>query len=98
MYAGVTPQNSAVLPAHFVLKLRSPMPMCVALAKLIQQVTEVECGDFSAPQPLLSLLTQHCSAGALDCANNKGLFVVSHIKYYELFTIISSIIYKPIEN
>ncbi|KAF4519193.1 hypothetical protein B566_EDAN013486 [Ephemera danica] len=72
---GHSVENSSMLPANFMLRLRSPMPMCVSLAKLIQQVTEVECGDLSAPQPLLSLLTQHCSAGALDCSNNKGLFV-----------------------
>jgi hypothetical protein len=52
------------------------MPLCLALVRRIQQVTEMECGDLSTPHPLLSLVTQHASAGQLDCANNRGLFVV----------------------
>ncbi|PSN37768.1 hypothetical protein C0J52_13188 [Blattella germanica] len=74
-YAALNTTNSATLPACFVLRLNNPMPMCLALVRRIQQVTEMECGDLSSPHPLLSLVTQHASAGQLDCANNRGLFV-----------------------
>ncbi|XP_069683901.1 mediator of RNA polymerase II transcription subunit 1 [Periplaneta americana] len=74
-YANLNTNNSATLPACFVLRLKNPMPMCLALVRRIQQVTEMECGDLSSPHPLLSLVTQHASAGQLDCANNRGLFV-----------------------
>jgi hypothetical protein len=37
----------------------------------------VECGDLTTQQPMMSLITKNCSSGSLDCANNKGLFVVS---------------------
>ncbi|XP_066993755.2 mediator of RNA polymerase II transcription subunit 1 [Anabrus simplex] len=74
-YAALTASNSATLPACFVLRLNHPLPMCLALVRRIQQVTEIECGDLSSPHPLLSLITQHASAGQLDCANNRGLFV-----------------------
>jgi len=77
VYANLGPLNSASLPATFVLRLCKPMPMCVNLVKSLQQITEVECGDMSTQQPMLSLITKNCSSGALDCANNKGLFVVS---------------------
>lgn len=75
VYATVSSQNSASLPACFVLKLHQPMPMCLALIKKIQAVTEIECGDLSPPHPLLSLITQHVSQGKLDCADNRGLFI-----------------------
>jgi len=76
LYAPLNANNSATLPACFVLRLNNPMPLCLALVHRIQQVTEMECGDLSTPHPLLSLVTQHASAGQLDCANNRGLFVV----------------------
>jgi len=76
LYAPLNANNSATLPACFVLRLNNPMPLCLALVRRIQQVTEMECGDLSTPHPLLSLVTQHASAGQLDCANNRGLFVV----------------------
>lgn len=75
LYAPLSANNSATLPACFVLRLNNPMPLCLALVRRIQQVTEMECGDLSSPHPLLSLVTQHASAGQLDCANNRGLFV-----------------------
>lgn len=52
------------------------MPMCMELVRRIQKVTELECGDISAPHPLLSLIIQHASEGQLDCRNNRGLYVV----------------------
>lgn len=53
------------------------MPMCLALAKQIQQLTELECAETSTTHPLLSLIATHASDGKLDSLNNKGLFVVS---------------------
>lgn len=76
-YAPLSNQNSTVLPACFVLRLNKPLPMCVSLVRRIQQVTEMECGDLTSTHPLMSLITQHASNGQLDCAQNKGLFVVS---------------------
>jgi hypothetical protein len=76
LYASQSATNSATLPACFVLRLNSPMPMCLPLVRRIHQITEMECGDLSTPHPLLSLVTQHASTGQLDCANNRGLFVV----------------------
>ncbi|GLV34478.1 Mediator complex subunit 1 [Carabus blaptoides fortunei] len=74
-YAPLSNQNSAILPACFVLRLNKPLPMCVSLVRRIQQITDMECGDMSSTHPLMSLTTQHVSAGKLDCAQNKGLFV-----------------------
>lgn len=72
-----------MLPACFVLKLGKKMPICMELVKRIQKVTELECGDISAPHPLLSLIIQHASDGQLDCRNNRGLYVVSEgLKLY----------------
>jgi hypothetical protein len=76
LYAPLSANNSATLPACFALRLNNPMPMCLPLVRRIQQITEMECGDLSTPHPLLSLVTQHASTGQLDCANNRGLFVV----------------------
>lgn len=60
-----------------MLKLNKPLPMCVSLVRRIQQVTDMEFVDVSSTHPLMSLITQHISEGQLDCAQNKGLFVVS---------------------
>ncbi|KOX68963.1 Mediator of RNA polymerase II transcription subunit 1 [Melipona quadrifasciata] len=73
-YAPLTGTNSSVLPACFVLKLAKKMPMCMELVRRIQKVTELECGDISAPHPLLSLIIQYASEGQLDCRNNRGLY------------------------
>lgn len=51
------------------------------LVRRIQKVTELECGDISAPHPLLSLIIQHASEGQLDCRNNRGLYVVCKLVY-----------------
>ena len=82
VYNALQAQNSATLPACFALRLHEPLPLCVALAQRIQLVTDMECGDLSAPHPLLSLISQHASRGNLDCANNNGLYVVRHIVEY----------------
>ncbi|XP_012531022.2 mediator of RNA polymerase II transcription subunit 1 [Monomorium pharaonis] len=74
-YAPLTSTNSSMLPACFVLKLGKKMPICMELVKRIQKVTELECGDISAPHPMLSLIIQHASDGQLDCRNNRGLYV-----------------------
>ncbi|XP_059471601.1 mediator of RNA polymerase II transcription subunit 1 [Neocloeon triangulifer] len=75
VYASLGPQNSASLPATFVLRLCKPIAMCTSLVKGLQQITEVETGDVNTQHPMLSLITKNCSSGALDSANNKGLFV-----------------------
>uniref|UniRef100_T1J8I3 Mediator of RNA polymerase II transcription subunit 1 n=1 Tax=Strigamia maritima TaxID=126957 RepID=T1J8I3_STRMM len=75
-FAAPSNLNSTTLPANFVLKLASPMPIATALVKKIQAVTCIECADMSSSQPLLSLITQLASKGEMDCNNNKGLFVV----------------------
>lgn len=71
-------QNSAAIPACFVLKLNKPMPMCATLLREIQQLTELEIPELSSPthHPLLSLIASHASNGKLETGNNKGLFVV----------------------
>lgn len=76
-FAALTNQNSAVIPACFMLKLNKPMPMCVSLVRQIQQLTELECAEMSSTHPLLSLIASHASEGKLEGGNNKGLFVVS---------------------
>lgn len=74
-YAPLTSQNSALIPACFVLKLNRPMPMCVALLRQIQAITDLEIADCSSTHPLLSLIAKHTSDGKLDSSNNRGLFV-----------------------
>uniref|UniRef100_A0A1B6DYB0 Mediator of RNA polymerase II transcription subunit 1 n=1 Tax=Clastoptera arizonana TaxID=38151 RepID=A0A1B6DYB0_9HEMI len=75
VYTPLSSQNSASLPACFVLKLNQPMPMCTALVRKIQTVTEIEFNDFSSAHPLLSLITQHTSGGKLDNTDSRGIFV-----------------------
>lgn len=74
-YAPVNSQNSAVIPACFLLKLNKPLPMCLSLVRKIQQIypwTEID----SAPvQPMLNLVVSECSNNKMHSANNKGLFV-----------------------
>nr|XP_022912854.1 mediator of RNA polymerase II transcription subunit 1-like isoform X1 [Onthophagus taurus] len=74
-YALLSNNNSAVIPACFVLKLNKPMPICATLIRQIYQITELECADLTNTQPLLGLITLHSSNGKMDTASNKGLFV-----------------------
>ncbi|KAJ8972690.1 hypothetical protein NQ317_001711 [Molorchus minor] len=74
-YSPLTPQNSAVFPACFVLKLNKPMPMCLSLVRQIQKIHPWSEIDTVPTQPLLSLIVQHASDGKMDSSNNKGLFV-----------------------
>jgi mediator of RNA polymerase II transcription subunit 1 len=75
-FSPLSSQNSAAIPACFVLKLNKPMPMCVSLVRQIQQVTELDSIEQSATHPLLSLIVHHSSEGKMESGNNKGLFVV----------------------
>ncbi|CAG4965173.1 unnamed protein product [Parnassius apollo] len=81
VYAQLVPQNSAMLPACFTLKLSQPMPLCSGLAKLIHATTEVEVsGDWANAKPMLGLVAQQAynklSPGKIIELNlSKGLFV-----------------------
>ncbi|XP_045477281.1 mediator of RNA polymerase II transcription subunit 1 isoform X2 [Harmonia axyridis] len=74
-FAPLSGQNSSVIPATFVLKLNKPLPMCVALARQLQVVTELEWLDFSNRRPLLDLIVCQSSNGKMRSENNRGLFV-----------------------
>lgn len=50
------------------------MPLCVALATRLQQITGLEVANFTITHPLLSLITQHVTKGNMDSAS-RGLFV-----------------------
>ncbi|CAH1971867.1 unnamed protein product [Acanthoscelides obtectus] len=74
-YTSLSNQNSAVIPACFVLKLNKPMPMCLSLVRQIQQLQQWSDIDNVPQQPLLNLIVTHCSEGKVHSANNKGMFV-----------------------
>lgn len=81
-------QNSAAIPAYFVLKLNKPMPMCLSLVRQIQQLTELECVDASSStHPLLNLIATHASNGKLENGGSKGLFVVRYRIHDEIMDI-----------
>ncbi|CAH2048555.1 unnamed protein product, partial [Iphiclides podalirius] len=81
VYAQLVPQNSAMLPACFTLKLSQPMPLCSGLAKLIHATTEVEVsGDWANSKPMLGLVAQQAYNKLTPGKNielnlSKGLFV-----------------------
>ncbi|XP_073956691.1 mediator of RNA polymerase II transcription subunit 1-like [Choristoneura fumiferana] len=81
VYAQLVPQNSAMLPASFTLKLSQPMPLCTGLAKQIHATTEVEiAGDWTDTKPLLGLVAQQAYVKVFTRVNielnlSKGLFV-----------------------
>ncbi|XP_063624060.1 mediator of RNA polymerase II transcription subunit 1 [Cydia splendana] len=81
MYAQLVPQNSAMLPACFTLKLSQPTPLCTGLAKLIHATTEVEiAGDWANPIPMLGLVAQQAynkltPGKTIELNLSKGLFV-----------------------
>ncbi|KPI94480.1 Mediator of RNA polymerase II transcription subunit 1 [Papilio xuthus] len=81
VYAPLVPQNSAMLPACFTLRLSQPMPLCTGLAKLIHATTEVEVsGDWGNAKPMLGLVAQQAynklAPGKIVELNlSKGLFV-----------------------
>lgn len=81
VYAQLVPQNSAMLPACFTLKLSAPTPLCAGLAKLIHANTEVEvAGDWANAKPMLGLVAQQAYNKLAPGKNielnlSKGLFV-----------------------
>ncbi|XP_052747649.1 mediator of RNA polymerase II transcription subunit 1 [Galleria mellonella] len=81
VYAQLVPQNSAMLPACFTLKLSQPMPLCSGLAKLIHATTEVEvAGDWANAKPMLGLVAQEAynklnPGKNIELNLSKGLFV-----------------------
>nr|CAI5854489.1 unnamed protein product [Callosobruchus analis] len=74
-YTSLTSQNSALIPACFILKLNRPLPMCLSLVRQIQQLQQWTDIDSVPQQPLLNLIVTHCSEGKIHSANNKGMFV-----------------------
>ncbi|CAH2269286.1 jg15062 [Pararge aegeria aegeria] len=81
VYSQLMPQNSAMLPACYTLKLSQPTPLCAGLAKLIHATTEVEvAGDWANAKPMLGLVAQQAynklAPGKIVELNlSKGLFV-----------------------
>ncbi|XP_046965497.1 mediator of RNA polymerase II transcription subunit 1 [Vanessa cardui] len=81
VYAPLVPQNSAMLPACFTLKLSQPTPLCSGLAKLIHATTEVEvAGDWANAKPMLGLVAQQsynklAQGKIIELNLSKGLFV-----------------------
>ncbi|CAH0585806.1 unnamed protein product [Chrysodeixis includens] len=81
VYAQLVPQNSAMLPACFTLKLSQPTPLCAGLAKLIQATTDVEvAGDWANAKPMLGLVAQQAynkltPGKVIELNLSKGLFV-----------------------
>ncbi|KAH9644788.1 hypothetical protein HF086_007876 [Spodoptera exigua] len=81
VYAQLVPQNSAMLPACFTLKLSQPTPLCAGLAKLIHATTDVEvAGDWSNGKPMLGLVAQQAynkltPGKVIELNLSKGLFV-----------------------
>nr|XP_032517270.1 mediator of RNA polymerase II transcription subunit 1 [Danaus plexippus plexippus] len=81
VYAQLVPQNSAMLPACFTLKLSQPTPMCAGLAKLIHATTDVEvAGDWANAKPMLGLVAQQAynklaPGKTVELNLSKGLFV-----------------------
>ncbi|XP_059049979.1 mediator of RNA polymerase II transcription subunit 1-like [Achroia grisella] len=81
VYAQLVPQNSAMLPACFTLKLSQPMPLCSGLAKLIHATTEVEvAGDWTNAKPMLGLVAQQAynklnPGKNIELNLSKGLYV-----------------------
>ncbi|KAI5644339.1 mediator of RNA polymerase II transcription subunit 1 domain-containing protein [Phthorimaea operculella] len=81
IYAPLVPQNSAMLPACFTLKLTQPLPLCAALAKLIQATTEVEvAGDWANAKPIIGIIAQQAynkltPGKTIELNLSKGLFV-----------------------
>ncbi|RVE52122.1 hypothetical protein evm_003195 [Chilo suppressalis] len=81
VYAPLVPQNSAMLPACFTLKLSQPTPLCAGLSKLIHATTEVEvAGDWANAKPMLGLVAQQAynklaPGKVIELNLSKGLFV-----------------------
>lgn len=81
VYAQLVPQNSAMLPACFTLKLSQPTPLCAGLAKLIHATTEVEVtGDWANAKPILGLVAQQAynklnPGKNIELNLSKGLYV-----------------------
>lgn len=74
------------------------MPMCVALVRKIQQVTEMDNIEQSATHPLLSLIVHHASEGKLESGNNKGLFVVSLKEKFYLVVFVNLYIFQTLPD
>ncbi|XP_034832111.1 mediator of RNA polymerase II transcription subunit 1 [Maniola hyperantus] len=81
VYAQLVPQNSAMLPACYTLKLSQPAPLCAGLAKLIHATTEVEvAGDWANAKPIMGLVAQQAynklaPGKVIELNLSKGLFV-----------------------
>ncbi|XP_022238572.1 mediator of RNA polymerase II transcription subunit 1-like isoform X1 [Limulus polyphemus] len=84
-FAAFSNLNSTTLPASFMLRLSSPIPMANSVIDKIQSLTGIECADMSTSQSLLSLITKESSKGKLQYSSNHGLFVTlpdQHHCYY----------------
>lgn len=81
VYEQMTSFNSTMLPASFVLTLDKPMVICQALLNQIVKVTELPLSTPTegavAPKqgPLMKLVAENASEGAITVDRNKGLTV-----------------------
>lgn len=75
-YAPLTPDNSILLPAYFVLRLNKPIAIGVSLLRQIEQLTRTKFPDdlLSKTRPIMNLIAYHVSDGQI-LNTSKGLFV-----------------------
>ncbi|CAD7081015.1 unnamed protein product [Hermetia illucens] len=74
VFSPITPTNSTVLPATFVLRLNKPIPVCDSLLDAIVATTQQSLSEPDGRTSIMELVVQTASNGALR-NGSKGLFI-----------------------
>lgn len=74
VFSPITPTNSTILPATFVLRLNKPIPVCDSLLDAIVATTQQSLSEPDGRTSVMELVVQTASNGALR-NGSKGLFI-----------------------
>lgn len=77
MFEELTPANTSLLPACFVMKLKERMPVCESLIDEIREITDIDLNKNDGPHPILSLIKREIHKKHIECGEDSSIVVSS---------------------
>lgn len=78
LFEELTPANTSLLPACFVMKLKERMPVCELLINEMREITDIEVNKCDGPHPILSLIKREIHKKHIECAEDSSIVVSSY--------------------
>lgn len=75
LFEELTATNTNLLPACFVMKLKTRMPICEGLINQMKEITDIEVSKIEGPLPILSLIKREIHKKFIECEEDSSIVV-----------------------